>query len=518
MEIYVDGAESAHSAASGAPDLPSTPLVIGMNNEDIEATDPVREEHHYPFRFGIEGLIDEIKLYDRKLSPTDIRDSFESFDPGDPVRGQPDIQPRVLPGMPGVASKFGATYLHLKYHDLWDNMWRVDPYADIVVKFDDMPTSYVYWRGTTHGVNMVTESNHWMSDQSVEFFCEDPPGGRPSLSEHMSDKEARFSHVRVLENTDARVVVHWRYAVADLFYDLCRPTDFVDEYHTIYPDGVLIRHVVHWTGVVDYQDMQVFSNPGLTPLDVVNLQALSVADVDGRTADLTWSPPNGVPSLPFEASIEMANLRSRWKVFAGFQGAGPGPWGEHEQSPNAADPFAGPWNHWPVSRMVSDGRFAVDGDGRVNHFALAASNAAHLGTGSSLYGFSEHDTSTQDVSAVIPIVTAWRQSPPVSSVTGGTSHGYSIDRREYSFTLHGSSLSFSLGGSDDHPIMNPCFVIRRWGSNQRAGLEVDGNTIDPGGDFRQGVIRDTDGTQTLVVFVDYSATSVTGFEIKRLSE
>ena len=518
MEIYVDGMESARSAASGAPDLPNTPFVIGMNNEDLEATDPVRSEHHYPFRFGIEGLIDEVKLYDRKLSPEEIRRSFESFDSGESVRGKPDIQPRVLPGMPGVASQFGATYVHLRYHDLWDNMWRVDPYADVVVKFEDMPTSYVYWRGTTHGVNMVTENNHWMSDQSVEIFCEEPPGGRPSLSEHMSDKEARFSHVRVLENTDARVVMHWRYAVADLFYQPCRPTDFVDEYHTIYPDGVLIRHVVYWTGVADYQDMQAFSNPGLTPLDVVNLQALSVADIDGRTADLTWSLPAGVPSLPFEASIEMLNFRSRWKVFAGFQGAGPKPWGGREQSPNAADPFAGPWNHWPVSRMVSDGRFAVDGDGRVNHFALAASNAAHLGTGSALYGFSEQDPSTQDISTVIPVVRAWRRSPTVSSVTGGTSDGYNIDQREYNFTLRGSSLSFSLDGSGDRPIMNPCFVIKDWGSNQQAVLEVNGSTIAPGSGFRQGVIRDTDGIQTLVVFVNYSATSVTDFRIQRLSE
>jgi hypothetical protein len=214
----------------------------------------------------------------------------------------------------------------------------------------------------------------------------------------------------------------------------------------------------------------------------------------------------------------MLNFRSKWKVFAGFQGAGPGPWGEHEQSPNAADPFAGPWNHWPVSRMVSDGRFAVDGDGRVNHFALAASNAAHLGTGSSLYGFSEHDTSTQDVSAVIPIVNSWRHSPTVSSVTGGMSHGYNIDQREYSFTLSGPSLSFSLDGSVDRPIMNPCFVIRKWGSSQRAILAVDGNAIAPGRDFRQGVIRDTDGTQTLVVFVNHHATSATEFEIRRLSE
>jgi hypothetical protein len=154
----------------------------------------------------------------------------------------------------------------------------------------------------------------------------------------------------------------------------------------------------------------------------------------------------------------------------------------------------------------------------VNHFALAASNAAHLGTGSSLYGFSEHETSTQDISAVIPIVSSWRQSPTVGSVSGGMSHGYNIDRREYNFALDGSSLSFSLDGSADRPIMNPCFVIRKWGSSQRARLEVAGNTIAPGRNFRQGVIRDTDGTQTLVVFVTHRAASATEFGIQRLSE
>ena len=106
----------------------------------------------------------------------------------------------------------------------------------------------------------------------------------------------------------------------------------------------------------------------------------------------------------------------------------------------------------------------------------------------------------------------------MSSVKGGTSHGYNIDQREYNFALGGSSLSFSLDGSVDFPVMNPCFVIRKWDRYQPAKLVIDGNTIAPGRDFRQGVIRDTDGTQTLVVFVNRSATSVTDFEIQRLSE
>jgi len=41
----------------------------------------------------------------------------------------------------------------------------------------------------------------------------------------MADKQARFSHVRVLESNDARVVVHWRYAPVSVNYDLV----YVDE-------------------------------------------------------------------------------------------------------------------------------------------------------------------------------------------------------------------------------------------------------------------------------------------------
>ena len=30
--------------------------------------------------------------------------------------------------------------------------------------------------------------------------------------EPMSDKQDRYSHVRIVENNDARTVIHWRYA------------------------------------------------------------------------------------------------------------------------------------------------------------------------------------------------------------------------------------------------------------------------------------------------------------------
>ncbi|MHC4281277.1 MAG: hypothetical protein ACYSUJ_14165, partial [Planctomycetota bacterium] len=68
-----------------------------------------------------------------------------------------------------------------------------------------------------------------MSDQSVEI------NGINGWYEVMMDKQNRYSHVRVLENNDARVVLHWRYALCDRFYNIARPDeitewgDWVDE-------------------------------------------------------------------------------------------------------------------------------------------------------------------------------------------------------------------------------------------------------------------------------------------------
>ncbi|MEN0067022.1 MAG: LamG domain-containing protein [Myxococcota bacterium] len=511
LELYVDGEPVASTLATAPIVTPATPLVMGLNTDPVLPTGPVRPSHTYPSRLGLEGLVDEVRLYDYKLSEPDVRAVHDAFDPGVRVTGSPDLQARVLPGQPGVADRFGAIHERLTYHDLWDNQWRASRVEDVVVKFDDLPTSYVYWRGTSHGVNMVTERNHWMSDQSVEIFCGDraPPGPEdPSLGEHMSDKEARFTHVRVLENTDARVVVHWRYTTADLFFEMCTGNDFVDEYHTIYPDGTLVRTATYWEetegedGVSS--DFQMLSSPGFAPRDIVNEQAASIVDEFGEVIELTWTGDDGVPVG--EGPLLMANVRSEYKPFQVFELGGTGPWGAEEQSPFTSDAFAGPWNHWPISRVVTDGRFAIEGDGRVNHFALAAGGGRSV-----LYGFSnQRSTTSQDIRDIVPLADAWRSAPEPVNVVGATSEGYDSGQRDYDFVLTEAGVSFELEGSDETPIHHPCFVLRRWSGGPRASLLVDGTVLESA---RSGTFLDTDGTPTMVVFAPFSTTRPAAFEV-----
>ncbi len=39
------------------------------------------------------------------------------------------------------------------------------------------------------------------------------------------------------------------------------------------------------------------------------------------------------------------------------------------------------------------------------------------------------------------------------------------------------------------------------GSNSAASLKINSKSVKPGLDFRQGVVRDTDGTQTMVIWI-----------------
>ena len=63
-------------------------------------------------------------------------------------------------------------------------------------------------------------------------------------------------------------------------------------------------------------------------------------------------------------------------------------------------------------------------------------------------------------------------------------------------------LSFKLNGSEKNPVMNPCFVIKNWGSYPLAYLEINGEKQVSDVNFRQGIIRDTDGTETMIIWIN----------------
>ncbi len=512
MAVYIDGRKVGSTAAAGETSLPDTDLLIGLNSQAARPTDPVRgPNNNLPSIFGLEGLVDEVKIYNTALSESEIAESFRKLSPGAKATDNPDLQRRILPGeVTGKpAQRFGARYAKLTYHDLWDGMWRTSDWPDLVVRFDQLPTSVVYWRGANYGPGWVTENNKWMADQSCE------QGGPHGCAEHMADKQLRHGHVRLIENTPARVVVHWRYPSIDVGYEFPDPRSWADEYHTIYPDGTAVRKVHFYAGNPGWQDVQLLSQPGTTCLDNVDLQALSLANLAGEVRELRWSGSNGVPrnTLP-DACIELVNFKSKYKVFVIFQeGTYINPWGDREQSEHTRDPFAGPWNHWPVSQVPSDGRFAVAHD-RVTHAALAAADNVVSHGNMAIYGFT-----SQPISTLVPLGRYWNHPPGIGRAEGCRIEGFDKAQRAYVLGAEAPAMSFQVGATKDSPLVNPCFVIENWGSSQTgARVKIDGSVLAEGKNFRQGIVRDTDGKPILVVWIEHRATVPTRFEIEKLRE
>ncbi|MDP6134250.1 MAG: LamG domain-containing protein [Candidatus Marinimicrobia bacterium] len=525
--IYIDGEPRKTKTFKAENDPPlihaNAPLTIGLNHDPLIPLPRERFTYgQYPCITGLEGAIDEITIYNNELSAYEIKKSYDRLKPIVLKDAISDFEKRILPGHSGYADKFGAAYTKFKYHDLWDNTWRTSDYPDILVKFDELPTSVTFWRGPSYGAGWVTENNLWMVDQSVES------GNAVSYGEHMSDKQGRYSHVRLIENSDARVVIHWRYSASDVLYSFFKHYGdagvWIDEYMTIYPDGVGIRKVkqkalsqqvkhktIDWeerkVNKISWQDVQFLAQPGMTPDDVMNLEAVHLANLKGETATMDWS--NGVPSenpLP-DANIERINMKSEYKVFLAFQeGTFINPWGRVQDE--AYSHFM-TWNHWPVAFINSQGKRSLFPD-RATHSALcAADNAVDHGN-MAMYGFTN-----KGVDSLLPLVKSWCNPPEISDLSGANKAAYDKDQRAYIIDKESDKISFVLNGSEKTPVHNVCLVIKNWSDKNNAALLINDKKMEKGKSFRQGIVYDTNGNETLILWYKLNSTKPVSMKIEK---
>jgi hypothetical protein len=520
LYLYVNGQLTDFKNFSGHLIPADKNFIIGKNDESIGYVSQhvVRTYSTFPSPLGFDGLIDEVKIYPELMSHDDMNKLYHK---SRHENRKADLQPRKLPGAVGPSESFGAEYTKLKYHDLWDNMWREPEHPDIVVKFDLMPTSVVFWRGN-RSPGWVTETNKWISDQSAEltdWHWGNEREGAESCCEHMSDYQARHSHVRIIENTDARVVIHWRYASVDVLYkhpNTCKDEEgwgvWTDEYLTIYPDGVGVRTVdMHGSkdyyhqsegGDIGFHDTQFLSEAGTRPEDNINPQSLTIVSHKDEVTELDWSEKH--PSGNFDAQAIWINLKSDYKIFEVFPpGTKINVWAGEEKTSYSK---YSAWNHYPVTQAPCDGRFCVAPD-RLTHSALgAADNLTNTGN-MLLYGFTN-----QRVQNLIPLARSWNSHPEIIKTSGCSSDGYEKSQRAYLINAKENQISFALDASEKSPVVNPCFIIKGW--NKKAEVLIDDKPLPEGKNFRQGLVRDTDGKLQLVVWIQKDSTKKIKFMFK----
>ena len=164
-----------------------------------------------------------------------------------------------------------------------------------MVRFDHEDYRLIFWRGTNYIPCWASAEGIWYTNEFNETWGH----GATGCAEPMSDKNCVYSHVRIIESNDARCVIHWRYALVDVMGVRPRKdpiagwTDFTDETHTIYPDGTGTRKVtLHSTQPLnphEFQETIMVLGPGQSPQDVVEPEALTMANMAGEDHTYSWA-------------------------------------------------------------------------------------------------------------------------------------------------------------------------------------------------------------------------------------
>jgi hypothetical protein len=508
MKLYIDGELMAESQINGTIGDPRSSCTIGMVASPGKPSDIHRTWGTIATYYGIDGIIDEISVYDKAFTTNEVINSYR--EQNIPVA---DIAPRKMPDIESHPGRFGAYYTKLKYYPGWDNLWPVEQDPDIVVCFDKSPIKLIFWRGIRYGASWVSENGNWMSDQSVESW-EHGEKDREGCFEHMQDRHCRFSHVRIIENTEARVVVHWRYAPVSAYNNTWHPDPktgwecWIDEYYYIYPDATAIRKVSWKKGSLGYprqfQETLALLHPGQKISDLLEKDFALVGDYEGNTGRQSFvEDPNKPPFGPFswdknhDYTIQQYGFKSEHKPFICFE---PGNKMFLRNGKLASYDLTGGCNHFPVGQARCDGRTTRMSDRPSHATSFPISDPVIHESGDRYFWNGLYGMNDMDLSELTAFGRSWAYAPEVEvRGTGFVSSGYDRSERCYQFkNSKGKTgpLEFTLKGSSDRPVNNPAFYIRNWNADA-ATILVDGKELK---DCRTGIHQELDGTD-LVVFL-----------------
>jgi hypothetical protein len=507
LRILLDGREIGRAGVSGAyRPSEAAEALVGRTRHEIIPTGPIRPYAHLPITVYFDGLIEQVTISAAK-APASERAL---------VGGAADIAPRRLPAGPSGKGRFGATYEHLKYYAGWDRRWRVGDHPDVLVRFDKADYRVVFWRGTNYIPCWVSGDGIWYTNE----FNETWGNGATGCAEPMSDKHCAYSHVRIIESHEARVVVHWRYALVDVLDVRPRKdpvsgwTDFSDEVYTFYPDGTAIRSItLHSTQPMEsheFQESIVVLGPGQRPEDVLELEPVTLANMAGESHTYSWANgrPRHLPE-PERANIAVINTKSSDRPYmivsdepciTRDDGPQPSPLFPPYHHETLSDGQKFPWwNHWPTSDIPSDGRRAVAAD-RASHSSVLTGSewVDYKTTPTSRQRIMLHGLTGQRAENLVPLAAAWLSPPRATGV------GAVFDPSEKAYVLASAErLILTIEASGVSPLINPAFVLT--GCKALVDVEIDGRPIEPGAELRQGW-RHSAERSDLIVWVEISAT------------
>lgn len=520
ISIYINGVESVTEQIRGnfIPTLYGK-FTLGRNVQPRTWVErQLTTESSY---FFLDGILDEVKIYERAKKAEEIRQEFASAS-NLPAPALTDR--KVFPLGPAGSGSFGAFYTKLDYYKEWDDLWRVSEVPDIFVRFDESPVQLVFWRGTSFVPCWVSENGTWYTNEWLESWGSDVV----SCAEPLMDRMCLYSHVRIIENTDARVVIHWRYALNDAFYTILGHQEnprgeWCDEYYVIYPDQAGVRKMeLHYTTPVrkhDWEEQIVLLPPGKYPQDVIDKKSVTLVNMKGETADYTWDENLEVEMPdPKGANMSLVNLKSAYKPFiivspnpvATVEGKWDSPYfrtyGANMAIGYREDPAPsayGWWNHWPVTQIPGDGRWVVTPD-HPSHFNLTTfvQWEDYAVTNKTRTRIMLQGMTPKGAAGLVEIARSWLRAPRLELASGGYQGG-DYDQSEKAYVIQKSTqaasgpIGFTIQASKESPLLNPAFIIRNWGK-QKAEIKINGRAFPEGKNFRQGIVSTPEGDDLII--------------------
>jgi hypothetical protein len=115
----------------------------------------------------------------------------------------------------------------------------------------------------------------------------------------------------------------------------------------------------------------------------------------------------------------------------------------------------------------------------------------------------------QEPLELIPLAKSWLQPPLLSNVKGCTGN-YDKSQRAYLFEKESDDISLTVLANEDSPLENMCLIFKQWNSRQKAIVSVDGSTVES----KQGIVRDTDGSYKLLIWIDEKSVESVNIEVK----
>ncbi len=554
MSIYVDGQLSGQKtvAKTNIETASDKPLKIGQGKMRRQIN-PVRE-NTFPGQYSFDGLIDEVRIYDSALSDGQVAANYSAY-----RKIAVDMDKRVLPAGKNTG-EFGAYYTHLKFYDVWDNLWRFGDHPDVVVEFADSPAKFVFWRGVSFITMMVNDKAQWYSNEFNETW---ETSGGAGCQEPMSDKQSWHNHAKIIENTPARSVVQWRFPLVDVQHVMANYDeesgwcDWSEWTYYIYPDGVAAKYMqlfTHGNRNHEWQESMAIFGPDQHPEQIIETKgAVTMVTLDGEYKTYDWvnGPPPSVDE-PAGACIQYINYTGEYDpvtITDPFEGTNV--YGG-ELTPYAVFPT---WNHWPVAQLPSDGRYASFPD-RTSHSSLT-----HVYP--PIYEYVVDDPvpfyskimlegmlKTKPLE-LVDLAKSWQYAPKISNLTGFQGIGYDRAQRAYIFKVmkpeedgdelaraeleeegedegedegdeeeehdeqgdddegeeedeeeeDSQALGFRVNASKTFPFVNGCFVLKDWNNKDDVSIWVDDTLVD----IKQGNVRNTRGQWDKLIWLEKTA-------------